>query len=159
MEDRLHALIELKKLLDAGIINEAEFAEQKKKILSNNVQPGEENPTFVGRGRENTGGTTSKKLLWIIIGIVVVIAILAFAILSNNSREKSSFYGEDSSQDEVPATKEFEEATSVEEAVPYYGDGGVCPYDGIPDDEIEKYNGNVERTYPYESNSNANAWE
>lgn len=32
-EDKLNALSELKKLLDAGILNETEFAEQKKKIL------------------------------------------------------------------------------------------------------------------------------
>lgn len=157
IEDKLHALTELKKLLDAGIINESDFAEQKKKILSDDVQRGKVNSTSCGSsGSEATAKSTSKKIIWIIIGVLAVIAVLAFAILNNNSKQKGSYYGEDSYQDEVPATVEFEEATSVEEAVPYYGDGGVCPYDGVPDDE---YDGSVESTYPYDPNSNANAWE
>lgn len=99
---QLQALTELKKLMDARIINEAEFALLKKRILDDN---GCENTTYSHQGEACINGNRPKKLnngLWIIIGpitfFVLIIIIYFVASSKYHSNESSSYWEENATE-------------------------------------------------------------
>lgn len=158
-ENKLHTLTEFKKLLDAGILNETEFAEQKKRILSDD-EPGEtgNQPEFIKNNDSVIESSSNKKLIWIIVGVVAASAVIAIVLSSNKNNENNSYNGEDSYQDEPISVEEYEEAPYATEEAPAFDPSTVCPYDGIPDDELEDYDSYQYRTDSYDLNSDANAW-
>lgn len=97
------------------------------------------------------------KYIWtvIIVGIAVTIIVI---IKSSQSRHNYSYPSEtefattsESNENYYSDTDYIVEEPAVAETesyeVPAYDDSGVCPYDGVPDDELES------------DYSNANAWE
>lgn len=97
--------------------------------------------------------SNTKKIILIVIGALILAFVIWLIVVSNQKSDWEKAMEEYNSQ-----TSYTEEATTVEE-VPYYGEGQVCPYDGVPDDEYEYNTGNGDRTYPYDPNSSANSWE
>ena len=135
-EDKLNALSELKKLLDAGILNETEFAAQKKIILSEAESDNRPEPIQSNDSEEES--SSNKKLIWIIVGVVAVIAIIAIVISSDKSDNTNSYKEDDSYQNHSVQTEAYGEpqAPYATENVSEFDQSTVCPYDGIPDDEL-----------------------
>lgn len=95
--------------------------------------------------------SNTKKIILFVVGGIILAFVIWLIIIKNQKSDWEKAMEQYNSQ-----TPYIEEVLEAEETVPYYDEGTVCPYDGVPDDE---YDGGVESTYPYDPNSNANAWE
>ncbi|MDE7387047.1 MAG: SHOCT domain-containing protein [Muribaculaceae bacterium] len=113
---QLQALAELKKLKDAQIINDAEFAKLKTKILEDDSSKAAENLQHCEVSPTDNQPKKPNNNLWIIIiGTITffVIIVIAYfvATTKSNSNHSSSYWEEE-------ATVTVEEAEVVE-ASPY----------------------------------------
>lgn len=104
--------------------------------------------------------SSGKKIVWCVVGALVLVFVIWMIAAANQKSDWEKAMEEYNSQSSYgeqynPQPSYNEAVVEADETVSYYGDEGVCPYDGIPDDEYEEYYG----TSPYESNSSANAWE
>lgn len=131
-EDQIKSLSELKKLYDSGIINDREFAEQKKSVLSdtNGSEQNENMGDIYNSNVENyfsdeyTDHNSQKKTTWIIIGIVAVISIIAIIMVTKNNH--SSSY--DSYDESVYDVDTEETCVEVEAGEEYYVPDSIDDY-------------------------------
>lgn len=80
-EDKLQALTELKELLDSGILNETEFAEQKKKILyGDEPEKVKKQPEPVKYTDSEKEDSSAKKGIWVLGGIAVALTVVAIML-------------------------------------------------------------------------------
>lgn len=112
---QLQALAELKKLKDAQIINDAEFAKLKTKILVDDSSKAAENLQHCEVSPTDNQPKKPNNNLWIIIGAItffVIIVIIYFVVTAKGNSNHSSSYWEE----EAPVTVE---ETEVVEASPF----------------------------------------
>ncbi|MGM9851309.1 MAG: hypothetical protein ACI306_04115 [Muribaculaceae bacterium] len=99
--------------------------------------------------------SNTKKILLIVVGGLVLAFIIWLIIVSNQKSDWEKAMDEYNSQQ----SSVIEEPATTYDEIPVYNEGTVCPYDGVPDVEIEDYSDSEPtRTDAYDSNSNANAW-
>ena len=114
---QLQALAELKKLKDAQIINDVEFAKLKTKILEDDSTKPAENLLNCEVSPADNRPKKPNNNLWIIIGAItffVVIVIIYFVVTAKGNSNHSTPYWEEE------ATVAVEEAVEeVVEASPY----------------------------------------
>lgn len=94
--------------------------------------------------------SNTKKIIFFIIGALVLAFVIWLIVMKN---QKSDW---EKAMEQYNQSGYVEEDVTTVDEMPYYGEGQVCPYDGVPDGEN---NGEIEQTSPYETNSSANAWE
>ena len=109
---QLQALAELKKLKDAQIINDAEFAKLKTKILEDDSPNPAENLQYCEVSPADNRPKKPNNDLWIIIGVItffVIIVIIYFVVTAKGNSNHSSSYWEEE------ATVAVDEAEEVVE--------------------------------------------
>lgn len=130
-KDKLQALAELKKLLDAGIINDIEFDQQKKKILSTDRQEVKAKPNH-----DRTEAEETKRGIWIIVGLITLIIIITIVLITKgNSTSSPSPYDEEYTiESDTICVDTTDLPTELYDEGPYYGEETVNPYDALTDD-------------------------
>lgn len=103
--------------------------------------------------------SATKKIIFCIVGGLILAFVIWMIALSNQKSDWEKAMDEYNNSNSYN-TPEFEEV----EATPNYSgyqnfdQSTVCPYDGIPDDDLDEYDSYQYRTDSYDSNSDANAW-
>lgn len=100
------------------------------------------------------------KIIFLFVFGGLILAIVIWLIIVSNQKSDWEKAMDDYNSQNTYSTEEPASAyNETYNEVPVFDEGGVCPYDGVPDDEIEDYSGsNPNRTDAYDSHSNANAW-
>lgn len=156
--DQIDALLELKKLLDEGIINDSEFADQKKIVLNTDHQytsvPKERNTMAHeadagNKDSELSDFSTNELFLWILAGVVSLAFIIIMICISVGGHNSDSSY-DGSYETEVPEVEDINQDNTLNEYV---------QTEAVEEYVEEDYDyGNGYRTESYDYGNDANSW-